>query len=59
LGARPVHLIITMIKWIRTSRFQRGTLSLEKGFALCFRTCGVFPIRFFFFVFITLKPRVE
>ena len=21
-GARPVHLIITMIKWIRTSRFS-------------------------------------
>ena len=26
-GARPVHLIITMIKWIRTSRLSAKTLS--------------------------------
>jgi hypothetical protein len=28
-GARPVHLIITMIKWIQTSR-----LSIEKSLSL-------------------------
>ena len=28
-GARPVHLIITMIKWIRTSR-----LSIKNSFSL-------------------------
>jgi len=29
-GARPVHLIITMIKWIRTSRLSiKNSLSLE------------------------------
>ena len=28
-GARPVHLIITMIKWIRTSR-----LSIKKSLSL-------------------------
>ena len=28
-GARPVHLIITMIKWIRTSRLSIKTLSLS------------------------------
>ena len=31
-GARPVHLIITMIKWIRTSRLSiKKSLSLEGG----------------------------
>jgi len=29
-GARPVHLIITMIKWIRTSR-----LSIKNSLSLC------------------------
>ena len=29
-GARPVHLIITMIKWIRTSRLSiKNSLSVE------------------------------
>jgi len=28
-GARPVHPIITMIKWIRTSRSITNSLSLE------------------------------
>jgi len=28
-GARPVHLIITMIKWIGTSRLSKKTLSLR------------------------------
>jgi len=32
-GARPVHLIITMIKWIRTSRLSiKKTLSGQVGF---------------------------
>ena len=31
-GARPVHLIITMIKWIRTSRLSiKNSLSGVKG----------------------------
>ena len=31
-GARPVHLIITMIKWIRTSRLSiKNALSLRAG----------------------------
>ena len=31
-GARPVHLIITMIKWIRTSRFSmKNSLSTADG----------------------------
>ena len=30
-GARPVHLIITMIQWIRTSR-----LSIKSSLSLCF-----------------------
>ena len=31
-GARPVHLIITMIKWIRTSRLSiKNSLSPRKG----------------------------
>ena len=31
-GARPVHLIITMIKWIRTSRLSiKNSLSLAAG----------------------------
>ena len=31
-GARPVHLIITMIKWIRTSRLLvKNSLSLNSG----------------------------
>jgi len=31
-GARPVHLIITMIKWIRTSRLPiKNSLSLAEG----------------------------
>jgi len=32
-GARPVHLIITMIKWIRTSRLSiNNSLSVSWGF---------------------------
>jgi len=31
-GARPVHLIITMITWIRTSRLSRkNPLSMDEG----------------------------
>ena len=31
-GARPVHLIITMIKWIQTSRLSlKNSLSAERG----------------------------
>ena len=31
-GARPVHLIITMIKWIRTSRMSmKNSLSAQEG----------------------------
>ena len=31
-GARPVHLIITMIQWIRTSRLSiNNSLSLDGG----------------------------
>jgi len=30
-GTRPVHLISTMIKWIRTSRLSIKTLSLNEG----------------------------
>ena len=34
-GARPVHLIITMIKWIRTSRLSiKKSLSLAASVAL-------------------------
>ena len=33
-GARPVHLIITMIKWIRTSR-----LSIKKSLSLAGPSC--------------------
>jgi len=48
-GARPVHLIITMIKWIRTSRLSiknsissspRNGLSQTPGFRTPFRVCG-------------------
>ena len=66
-GARPVHLIITMIKWIRTSR-----LSIKNSLSKAGRDAvrGVFdashsPGRagqgsvFFFLFFISLKPRVE
>ena len=28
-GARPVHLVITMIKWIRTSRVPADTITLH------------------------------
>ena len=35
-GARPVHLIITMIKWIQTSR-----LSIKNSLSLGFRVQGV------------------
>ena len=30
-GARPVHLIITRIMWIRTSRLSKKTLALSPG----------------------------
>jgi len=34
-GARPVHLIITMIKWIRTSRLSiKNSLSLSSEFGI-------------------------
>ena len=52
-GARPVHLIITKIKWIRTSR-----LSIQNSLSLG-------PARqdsldwYLLFFFITLKPRLE
>ena len=36
-GARPVHLIITMVNWIRTSRLSiKNSLSA----ASCLRVCG-------------------
>jgi len=35
-GARPVHLIITTKKWIRTSR-----LSIKNSLRACFRDCGL------------------
>ena len=36
-GARPVHLIITMIKWFRTSRLSiQNSLSLPLSFLLCY-----------------------
>ena len=39
-GSRPVHLIITMIKWIRTSRLSiTNSLSLLPP-ALAPRTCS-------------------
>ena len=34
-GARPVHLIITMIKWIRT-----GRLSIKTSLSLCPSSCS-------------------
>ena len=35
-GARPVHLIISMIKWIRTSRLSiKNSLSLVVHALLC------------------------
>ena len=39
-GARPVHLIITMIKWIRTIRLSIKNSLSEEGGELCKR-CGV------------------
>ena len=38
-GARPVHLIITMMKWIRTSR-----LSINKSLSLSLRAGGSYRI---------------
>ena len=53
-GARPVHLLITMIKWIRTSRLSiKNSLCVERTAA---KRSEVDPFSFFF---ITLKPRVE
>jgi hypothetical protein len=41
LGARPVHLIITMIKWFRTSRLStRNSLSLEVVWPPAFGVSG-------------------
>ena len=54
-GGRPVHLIITMIKWIRTSRMSIKN-SLSSTGADDRHTPR--PGRIFFF-FITLQPRVE
>jgi len=39
-GARPVHLIITMIKWIRTSILSITTLCQIGGGASGFRVYG-------------------
>ena len=44
-GARPVHIIITMIKWIRTSRLSiKNSLSRERR-GRASRTCtpGIRP----------------
>jgi len=40
-GARPVHLIIEMIQWIRTSRLAiENSLSLEENFIVMHRICS-------------------
>jgi len=64
-GARPVHLIITMIKWIRTSRLSiKNSLSLWQGgftriVKMLLRANSRLVAGTVFFFFITLKPRVE
>ena len=67
-GARPVHQIISMIKWIRTSRSSiKNSLSLreeDRSRALATRHFAptILTLRsthLYFFFFITLKPRVE
>ena len=64
-GARPVHLIITMIKWIRTSRlsitnflWQSGALADDRALILELLAM-LHVLHKVFFFFITLKPRVE
>ena len=43
-GARPVHLIITMIKWIRTSRLSiKNSLSERARLESCFFFCARRP----------------
>ena len=43
-GARPVHLIITMTKWIRTSRLSiKNSLSNLKGEGVCTLTLHPTP----------------
>jgi len=43
-GARPVHLIITMIKWIRTSRLSiKNSLSLSAERTETSRGAGAQP----------------
>ena len=58
-GARPVHLSITMIKWIRTSRFSiKNSLSTPLTTLKPHREARASPresiLYFFFFFFFTL-----
>jgi len=52
-GTRPVHLNITMTKWIRTRR-----LPIKNSLSVYFEADEKNPVPSFF-LFITLKPRVE
>jgi hypothetical protein len=44
-GANPVHLIITMMKWIRTSRLSIKKRLLEEVDGDCFSVWQVQPAR--------------
>jgi len=54
-GARPVHLIITMIKWTRTSRLAMVVVAFLAVSAL--REHIIAQVFFFFFITLVTGPR--
>jgi len=56
-GARPVHPIITMLKWIRTKRLSVKNSLCKKVKKPWSRRLRIAQTLFVFFI--TLEPRVE